>query len=65
MKKETLTVEIYDDDHIWVKNRQYVSLERFLIAKKEMVDEVEALNDKLAKLRETTKALGTLLGVDA
>lgn len=63
MEKKATTIEIYDKDHIWFEHRQFVSLERFMEVKKEMIDEAKCLMDKVKKLEEQNKALKTLLGV--
>lgn len=54
-------VEFVDEDHIWVNNRQFISLKRFGEAKKDTVNEIKLLNDKNKKLAEENEALKVLL----
>lgn len=58
---KNMRVEIKDEDHIWVDNKQYVSLKRFADAKKDMADEVRLLTDKNKELAEENEALKVLL----
>ena len=43
---KNMKVEIVDEDHIFVNNRQYISLKRFGEAKKDVANEVKLLDDK-------------------
>lgn len=58
---KTTDVEFVNDDHIWVDNRQYVSLKRFSDARTEMLEEVKLLNDKNKELAEENAALKVVL----
>lgn len=58
---KNMKVKIVDEDHIWVNNKQYVSLKRFADAKTDMVDEVRLLTDKNKELAEENEALKVLL----
>jgi hypothetical protein len=57
---KTMQVEIFNDDHIWVGGRQYVSLKRFAEARKDAAEEMQMLidrNDELMKENESLKVL--------
>lgn len=58
---KNMKVEIVDEDHIFVNNKQFVSLKRFSDAKKDMANEVKLLNDKNKELAEENEALEILL----
>lgn len=54
-------VEFIDDDHIFVNNRQFVSLRRFGEAKKDVAEEIKLLTYKNKELAEENEALKVLL----
>ncbi|MBO5828765.1 MAG: hypothetical protein J6R59_10010 [Paludibacteraceae bacterium] len=56
-----MRVEIVDEDHIWVNNRQFISLKRFGEAKKDVANEIKLLADKNKELAEENEALKVLL----
>ena len=58
---KNMKVEFIDDEHIFVNNRQFVSLKRFYEARKEVTEEVKLLTDKNKELAEENEALKTLL----
>ena len=58
---KNMKVEFIDDEHIFVNNRQFVSLNRFYEARKEVSDEVKLLTDKNKELAEENEALKILL----
>lgn len=58
---KNMNVKIVDDDHIWVNNRQYISLKRFGEAKKDVANEIKLLVDKNKELAEENEALKVLL----
>ena len=58
---KNMRVEIVDEDHIWVNNKQYISLKRFGEAKKDVVTEMKLLGDKNKELAEENEALKVLL----
>lgn len=58
---KNMKVEIVDEDHIFVNNRQYISLKRFGEAKKDVANEVKLLVDKNKELAEENEALKILL----
>lgn len=62
MKEVNMKVKFTDEDHVWVNNRQFVSLRRFADAKKDMANEVKLLVDKNRELAEENEALRTMLG---
>lgn len=51
-KKLNKEVLFADNDHVWVDNRQYVSLERFLKVKNNILTETKLLNEKVRQLTE-------------
>lgn len=58
---KNMRVEIIDDDHIYVNNKQYISLRRFGEAKEDVANEVKLLVDKNKELAEENEALKILL----
>jgi hypothetical protein len=58
---KNMKVEIIDDDHIWVNNRQFVSLKRFGDARKEVAREMKLLEEKYEKIVKENEALKVLL----
>lgn len=58
---KNMKVEFIDDEHIFVNNRQFVSLKRFYEARKEVQEEVKLLTDKNEELAKENEALKTLL----
>ena len=60
-KAKNMRVEIIDDDHVFIDNKQFVSLGRFADAKKDMAKEVKILVDKNYELAEENEALKILL----
>lgn len=61
MKNKNPKVEIIDDDHVFVDNRQFVSLKRFAQVKMDGAKEIKLLNDKNKELAKENEALRTLL----
>ncbi len=60
-KVKNMRVEIIDDDHVFIDNKQFVSLGRFADAKKDMAKEVKILVDKNYELAKENEALKILL----
>ena len=58
---KNMKVGFVDDDHIFVNNKQFISLRRFGEAKKEVAEEVKLLTDKNKELAEENEALKVLL----
>ena len=58
---KNMKVEIIDDDHIFVNNRQFISLSRFVDAKMDMAKEVNALLNKHRELIKENESLKMLL----
>lgn len=58
---KNMNVKIVDEDHIWVDNKQYVSLKRFGEARKEVAEEIKLAADKNKELAEENEALKVLL----
>lgn len=57
MKKEYVNVDFADEDHIWVKGRQYVSLKRLAEVKNESVQELRNYEAKVKEITEINEAL--------
>lgn len=60
-KEETLKISFVDADHVWIDGHQFVSLERFWQAKKDVANEIKLLNDKNRELTKENEALKVLL----
>nr|WP_296955119.1 hypothetical protein [uncultured Mediterraneibacter sp.] len=60
-KKVNKEVMFADKDHVWIDNRQYISLERFLTVKNDIHTETRLLNEKVRQLSEKVAAYETLL----
>lgn len=58
---KNMKVEIVDEHHIFVNNKQFVSLKRFGEAKKAIAEEIKLLVDKNKELSEENEALKILL----
>ena len=58
---KTMQVEIFNDDHIWIGGRQYVSLKRFAEARKDAAEEMQMMIDRNNELTEENEALKILL----
>lgn len=62
--KKTATIEIADEDHIWVDGNQFISLNRFYENRKEVADEMLLLNNKVKELTKKVEALKVLVKID-
>lgn len=58
---KNMKVEIVDEDHIWVNNKQYISLKRFGDARKEVAKEMKLVDEKNRELTKENEALKVLL----
>lgn len=58
---KNMRVEIADEHHIFVNNKQFVSLKRFGEAKKAIAEEIKLLADKNEELAKENEALKILL----
>lgn len=58
---KNMKVEIADEHHIFVNNKQFVSLKRFGEAKKAIAEELKLLADKNEELAKENEALKILL----
>lgn len=58
---KNMRIEIVDEDHIWVNNKQYISLKRFGDARKEVAKEMKLVDEKIKELAEENEALKLLL----
>lgn len=56
-----MQVEIFNDDHIWIGGRQYVSLKRFAEARKDIAEEMQMMIDRNNELMEENESLKVLL----
>lgn len=54
-------IEIADNDHIWLRGKQYISLSRFNELKKTEVEEIDLLNQKVDELTEENEAYRKIL----
>lgn len=54
-------INIADDNHIWFRGKQYISLSRFNELKKAEVEEIDLLNSKVEKLTEENEAYRRIL----
>lgn len=62
--EKVLKVRFADDDHVWIEGRQFISLNRFAEARKEVSDELILLNNKVKELTEKLNAVKVLIKVD-
>lgn len=62
--KKTITIEIVDENHIWVEGHQFISLNRFCENRKEVADEMLLLNNKVKELTEKVEAIKVLVKID-
>lgn len=56
-----VSARIADEHHIWIKGRQFVSLERFIELTSKTNDEMKKLADEVKKLTIENDALRVLL----
>ena len=54
-------INIADDNHIWFRGKQYISLSRFNELKKAEVEEIDLLNQKVDELTEENEAYRKIL----
>ena len=50
-----------DENHLWYKGKQFISLGRFLEVKRENIKEIELLNDEVSNLKKENEAYECLL----
>lgn len=58
---KNMEVEFIDDDHIYISGKQWVSLNRFLKAKNDLMKETYLVNNKNERLAKENEALKLLL----
>jgi hypothetical protein len=58
---ETINVEFYDADHVWIKGRQFVSLKRFAEMRQDNLIEMKLLINKIDELTAENEALRALV----
>lgn len=61
MQTVTKKVEYADVDHVWIDGQQYISLNRFNMARSEDMYQVKKLTERVEKLNVENKALRILL----
>lgn len=58
MAEEMVKVRFHEDgDHLWIRGRQFISLERFLTVKRDQNVETRLLADRVKELTEENEAL--------
>ena len=60
-KVKNMKIEIIDEDHIYVNNRQFISINRFSASKNDAAKELNFSANKNKELAEENKALRMLL----
>lgn len=58
---KNMKIEIIDNDHMYINNRHFISLERLREVRKEFVKEMDIIVDKNKELAEENEALRVLL----
>lgn len=62
MAEEMMKVNMHEDgEHLWIKGKQFVSLERFAEVKKCGAEELRLSEQKVKELTEENEALKVLL----
>lgn len=62
--EEMRRVMFSDEDHVWIDgNKQFISLNRFLNLKGDMIQEYRLLIDKIDQLSKENEAMRVLLNV--
>lgn len=54
-------IEIQDENHIWYKGKQYVSLKRVIEIKTNELNEMEILEEEIDRLNKENEAYKVLL----
>lgn len=60
-KVKNMNVVIIDEDHVYINNRPFISLNRFIEARKEVEEDLKIVADKNKELAEENEALRVLL----
>lgn len=60
-KVKNMNVIITDEDHVYINNRPFISLKRFVEAREEFVKEMDIIIDKNKELVEENEALRATL----
>ena len=60
-KVKNMNVVITDEDHVYINNRPFISLNRFVEARKEVEEDLKIAADKNKELAEENEALRVLL----
>lgn len=61
MAKELLEVEVMDEDHVWIGNKQFISLDRFFELRNSESKETELVRKKMTQVADENSALKALL----
>ena len=56
-------IKIVDNNHIWYKGRQFVSLNRFIELKTNQLNEMEILEQEIDRLNKENESYRNLLGI--
>lgn len=57
-------LRVHDENHIWYKGKQFVSLNRFIELKTNQLNEMELLEDEIDRLNKENEAYKVLLKED-
>ena len=58
---KNVNIEIVDEDHIFINNRQFISLKKLGDARREIAEDMKIVADKNKELAEENEALKVLL----
>ncbi len=61
MAKELLEVDVMDENHIWIGNKQFISIDRFFELRNSEAKEAEFIHKKMAQVVDENSALKALL----
>ena len=56
-KVKNMNVVITDEDHVYINNRPFISLKRFVEARKEIEEDLKIANKELVEENEALKVL--------
>ena len=60
-KVKNMNVVITDEDHVYINDRPFISLKRFVEAREEVAENLKVADDKNKELVEENEALKVLL----
>ena len=61
MEKVDKKIEIYDNDHIYMDGKQYISLQRFSKLKTDQLNEIDILEAEIERLQKENEAYKVIL----